>query len=161
MTVLSRVFMALGAVFAALSVALSAAAAHLPALQQNATAFAASLDQQQFHALGLVLVGLVMQRRASLWLALSGGLMLAGLATHPWAYPALEAVHLLGIALLVGNLVDNAERYSPVGAHIRVRWQALLNRSRSSLRILKLDLILSLNQASLTTVIWKVIWQRS
>ncbi len=79
MTVLSRVFMALGAVFAALSVALSAAAAHLPALQQNATAFAASLDQQQFHALGLVLVGLVMQRRASLWLALSGGLMLAGL----------------------------------------------------------------------------------
>ena len=79
MTVLSRVFMALGAVFAALSVALSAAAAHLPALQQNATAFAASLDQQQFHALGLVLVGLVMQRRARLGLALSGGRMLAGL----------------------------------------------------------------------------------
>ena len=79
MPLLSRVFMALGAVFAALSVALSAAAAHLSALQQNAAAFAASLDQQQFHALGLVLVGLVMQRRASLWLALSGGLMLAGL----------------------------------------------------------------------------------
>ena len=79
MFVLSRVFMALGAVFAALSVALSAAAAHVPALQQGAAAFAASLDQQQFHALGLVLVGLVMQRRASLWLALSGGLMLAGL----------------------------------------------------------------------------------
>ena len=78
MTALSRVFMALGAVFAALSVALSAAAAHMPALQQNAAAFAASLDQQQFHALGLVLVGLAMQRRASLWLSLSGGLMLAG-----------------------------------------------------------------------------------
>lgn len=31
--------------------------------------------------------------------------MLAALATHPWAYPALEAVHILGIALLVGNLV--------------------------------------------------------
>ena len=79
MTVLSRVFMALGAVFAALSVALSAAAAHVPALQQGAAAFAASLDQQQFHALGLVLVGLALQRRASLWLVCSGGLMLAGM----------------------------------------------------------------------------------
>lgn len=27
------------------------------------------------------------------------------LAVHPWAYPALEAVHVLGIALLLGNLV--------------------------------------------------------
>ena len=27
------------------------------------------------------------------------------LRTHSWAYPALEVVHLLGIALLVGNLV--------------------------------------------------------
>jgi hypothetical protein len=27
------------------------------------------------------------------------------LAAHPWAYPALEAAHVLGIALLVGNLV--------------------------------------------------------
>jgi hypothetical protein len=27
------------------------------------------------------------------------------LAVHPWAYPALEVAHLLGIALLVGNLV--------------------------------------------------------
>jgi len=26
------------------------------------------------------------------------------LAAHPWAYPALEAVHVMGIALLVGNL---------------------------------------------------------
>ena len=50
MPVLSRVFMALGAVFAALSVALSAAAAHVPALQQAGASFAASLDQQQFHA---------------------------------------------------------------------------------------------------------------
>lgn len=79
MTVLSRVFMALGAVLAALSVALSAAAAHVPALQQAGASFAASLDQQQFHALGLVLVGLAMDRRASLWLAASGGLMLIGM----------------------------------------------------------------------------------
>ena len=27
------------------------------------------------------------------------------LASHPWAYPALEAAHVFGIALLVGNLV--------------------------------------------------------
>ncbi len=27
------------------------------------------------------------------------------LASHPWAYPALEAAHIVGIALLVGNLV--------------------------------------------------------
>ena len=31
--------------------------------------------------------------------------MFAGLAAHPWAYPALEVVHLAGIALLLGNLV--------------------------------------------------------
>jgi len=79
MPVLSRVFMALGAVFAALSVALSAASAHVPALQQAGATFAASLDQQQFHALGLVLVGLALGRRASLWLVASGLLMLTGL----------------------------------------------------------------------------------
>lgn len=79
MPVLSRVFMALGAVFAALAVALSAAAAHVPALQQGGAAFAAALGQQQFHALGLVLVGLALGRRASLWLACSGALMLVGM----------------------------------------------------------------------------------
>lgn len=31
--------------------------------------------------------------------------MFAGLVTHPWAYPALEAVHIVGIGLLFGNLV--------------------------------------------------------
>ena len=30
---------------------------------------------------------------------------LAPLRTHPWAYPVLEALHILGIALLIGNLV--------------------------------------------------------
>lgn len=30
--------------------------------------------------------------------------MFAAIASHPWAYPALEVVHLLGIALLLGNL---------------------------------------------------------
>lgn len=31
--------------------------------------------------------------------------MLGWIATHPFAYPALEVVHIVGIALLVGNLV--------------------------------------------------------
>jgi hypothetical protein len=30
---------------------------------------------------------------------------LAWIGTHPWAYPALEVMHIAGIALLVGNLV--------------------------------------------------------
>jgi uncharacterized membrane protein YgdD (TMEM256/DUF423 family) len=79
MPLTSRLFIALGAIFAALSVALSAAAAHVPALQQAGASFAASLDQQQFHALGLVLVGLAHARRVSLWLVASGVLMLVGL----------------------------------------------------------------------------------
>lgn len=29
----------------------------------------------------------------------------AALQSHPWAYPALEVVHVVGIALLLGNLV--------------------------------------------------------
>jgi hypothetical protein len=31
--------------------------------------------------------------------------MFAALQSHPWAYPALEVVHITGIALLLGNLV--------------------------------------------------------
>jgi uncharacterized membrane protein YgdD (TMEM256/DUF423 family) len=79
MPLLSRLFMVLGALLAALSVALSAAAAHVPALQTAGAAFAASLDQHQFHALGLVLVGLALGRRRSVWLVASGLLMLTGI----------------------------------------------------------------------------------
>lgn len=32
-------------------------------------------------------------------------MFLASLQSNPWAYPALETVHILGIALLLGNLV--------------------------------------------------------
>ncbi len=31
--------------------------------------------------------------------------MFTWISSHPWAYPALEVVHLVGIALLLGNLV--------------------------------------------------------
>ncbi len=34
----------------------------------------------------------------------TGFVGLPALAAHPWAYPALEVVHIVGIALLVGNL---------------------------------------------------------
>lgn len=51
--------------------------------------------------------------------------LLPGLAAHPWAYPALEVVHLLGIGLLLGNLtllelrVWGAARALPVVALAR------------------------------------------
>lgn len=31
--------------------------------------------------------------------------MLVALGAHPWAYPMLEVVHLVGVALILGNLV--------------------------------------------------------
>ncbi len=109
----ARLFIALGAVLAALSVALSAAAAHVPALQQAGPAFAASLDQHQFHALGLVLVGLALARRASGWLVAAGCLMVAGLllfclninARILWGWDAARAlVPLGGIAFILAWL---------------------------------------------------------
>ena len=78
MSMLSRLFMVLGALLAAAWVALSAASSHIPALQSAGPALAASLAQHQFHALGLLLLGLLMRVRASRWLLASGGLMLLG-----------------------------------------------------------------------------------
>lgn len=47
--------------------------------------------------------------------------MLAGLGTHPWAYPVLEMIHIIGIALLVGNLVLLELRVFGLGASLPVR----------------------------------------
>ncbi len=55
--------------------------------------------------------------------------MLAGLATHPWAYPALEALHILGIALLVGNLVLLELRVFGLGAALPAKPLARLSLS--------------------------------
>ena len=115
--------MALGAVFAALSVALSAASAHVPVLQQAGASFAAALEQQQFHALGLVLVGLALGRRASLWLVASGALMLVGMllfclnidARILWGWEAARALVPAGgsafilawLALAIGVLLPD------------------------------------------------------
>lgn len=44
--------------------------------------------------------------------------MFAALQSHPWAYPALEVVHLAGMALLLGNLAPltrmNAWKVEPI-----------------------------------------------
>jgi hypothetical protein len=39
---------------------------------------------------------------------------------HPWAYPALEVVHIVGIALLLGNLVAFELRVWGLGAALPV-----------------------------------------
>lgn len=47
--------------------------------------------------------------------------MFAGLQSHPWAYPALEIVHICGIALLLGNLVLLELRVFGLGAQLPVQ----------------------------------------
>jgi uncharacterized membrane protein YgdD (TMEM256/DUF423 family) len=76
----ARFFVFAGAVSAALSVALSAAFAHLPVFAGGIPAMVQSaLQLQQFHALGVMVVGLVLGWRGpSRWLLASGVLMLAG-----------------------------------------------------------------------------------
>jgi hypothetical protein len=53
------------------------------------------------------------------------------LASHPWAYPALEAVHIVGIALLVGNLALLELRVWGAAAELPVRALARLSLSLS------------------------------
>ncbi|RZL62943.1 MAG: hypothetical protein EOP81_14620 [Variovorax sp.] len=52
--------------------------------------------------------------------------MFAALQSHPWAYPALEAVHIVGIALLLGNLVLLELRVFGRGAALPVQALARL-----------------------------------
>jgi len=49
------------------------------------------------------------------------------LAQHPWAYPALEVVHIVGIALLVGNLALLELRVWGAGAELPLRSLARLS----------------------------------
>lgn len=51
---------------------------------------------------------------------------LTSIRTHLWAYPALEAVHLLGIALLLGNLVLLEMRVWGLGVQLPIRALARL-----------------------------------
>jgi hypothetical protein len=54
---------------------------------------------------------------------------LAALATHAWAYPALEVAHILGIALLVGNLVLLEARVWGAGRELPIAPLARLSLS--------------------------------
>ncbi|MFY3383058.1 hypothetical protein [Paracidovorax sp. MALMAid1276] len=53
----------------------------------------------------------------------------AALRTHAWAYPALEVVHIVGIALLLGNLVLLELRVWGRGAALPVKDLARLSLS--------------------------------
>lgn len=55
--------------------------------------------------------------------------MFSALKTHAWAYPALEIVHIAGIALLLGNLVLLELRVFGRGAALPVRELARLSLS--------------------------------
>lgn len=74
----ARIFILLGALSAATSVALSAAAAHMPALQAASASLNTALAQQQLHALGLIAVGVLLVRVQSHWLTAAGALMVLG-----------------------------------------------------------------------------------
>ena len=53
--------------------------------------------------------------------------MITALQTHAWAYPALEIVHIGGIALLLGNLVLLELRVFGLGAGLPVKDLARLS----------------------------------
>lgn len=60
--------------------------------------------------------------------AVGGGWVgLPGLAAHPWAYPALEVLHIVGIALLLGSLVLLELRVWGLGAELPLRPLARLS----------------------------------
>jgi uncharacterized membrane protein YgdD (TMEM256/DUF423 family) len=77
----ARIFLTLGALSACSSVVFSAAFAHLPVFAGGVPAVVqTALSQQQFHSLGLVLVGLASACwGVSRWLQAAGWLMLLGL----------------------------------------------------------------------------------
>ncbi len=54
-------------------------------------------------------------------------IMFAALKSHVWAYPALEVVHISGIALLLGNLVLLELRVLGLGSGLPVKDLARLS----------------------------------
>jgi uncharacterized membrane protein YgdD (TMEM256/DUF423 family) len=96
----ARIFLVLGALSAGASVVFSAAFAHLPVFEGGVpTAVQTALSQQQFHALGLLFVGLTIRvGGASRWWLAAGWLMCVGMllfsfnlyARYIWAWDALR-----------------------------------------------------------------------
>lgn len=133
MNFFTRSFLVLGGLNAAVSVALGAAGTHaLKAVliaNDPANWFALALQYHQFHALGLILVGIVADRipvsRCLLW---AGGLMLAGIvlfsgSLYLISLIGLHAVHAAipfgGASFIVAWLLFavGALRRSPDGVH--------------------------------------------
>jgi len=76
----AKIYLMTGAIWAGLSVVLSAALAHLPLFASGLPVMVqTALTQHQFHSLGLMLVGLALPHRPSRWLISAGALMLAGM----------------------------------------------------------------------------------
>lgn len=94
-------FAVLGALTAGASVVFSAAFAHLPVFAQGVPlAVQTALSQQQFHALGLLLVGLAIRVSGpSRWLQAAGWLMCVGLVLFSFN---LYARYVLGLDALRG-----------------------------------------------------------
>ena len=81
MPIHARIFLVLGALSAAVSVMLGAAASHTqnPQFAASLPWFQTALQYHQFHALGLLLVGLIAARHpASRWFGGAGWLMVIG-----------------------------------------------------------------------------------
>lgn len=76
----ARLFLVIGALSALLSVALGAAASHIPSetLQASMHWFSTGMQYHQFHALALLAVGLLMLQRPSRWFVAAGWLMILG-----------------------------------------------------------------------------------
>lgn len=100
---MSRRFLALGALSAGLAVALGAFAAHALKARLEAqllAAFEVGARYQMYHALALVAVGLLAERRASRLLGASGGLFLAGTVLFSGSLYALSLTGIRGLGAI-------------------------------------------------------------
>jgi len=110
-------WVSLGGLFAGISVALGALGAHV--LKGHLTAeqlatFETAVQYQMYHALGLMLVGVLSRSRRSRWWDAGGGLMLAGILLfsgflYAWVATGwrgfVHPVPLGGIAFVAGWLM--------------------------------------------------------
>ena len=107
----AKCFLVLGGFNAAVAIALGAAGTHvlkaLLALTDPAGWFAQALQYHQYHALGLILVGIAAERfPASRWFAWAGWLMLLGIFLFSGSLYLLSlfGIHALHMAIPFGGL---------------------------------------------------------
>ncbi len=100
---MSRRFLALGALSAGMAVALGAFAAHALKARLEAqllAAFEVGVRYQMYHALALVAVGLLAERRPSRLLGASGALFLAGTVLFSGSLYALSLTGIRGLGAI-------------------------------------------------------------